>query len=61
MANGRTMDAPFTGQFVFSVDGVGEIGAFVECTGLSVEVTVALTLAVCRTPADATQQRTGPR
>ena len=41
MANGsRTMDAPFTGQFVFSVDGVGEIGAFVECSGLSVEVGV---------------------
>lgn len=43
MANGngsRTMDAPFTGQFVFSVDGVGEIGAFIECSGLSVEVQV---------------------
>ena len=36
----RTMDAPFTGQFLFSVDGIGEIGAFTECTGLSVEVGV---------------------
>ena len=41
MANGsRTKDAPFTGQFVFSVDGVGEIGAFTECSGLSVDVAV---------------------
>src|SRR5437660_12245074 len=43
MANGngngsRTMDAPFTGQFVFSVDHIGPIGAFTECSGLSVEV-----------------------
>ena len=38
--NGRTMDAPFTGQFVFSVDGIGEVGALVECSGLSVEVQV---------------------
>jgi phage tail-like protein len=34
------MDAPFTGQFVFSVDGVGEIGAFTEVSGLSVDVAV---------------------
>lgn len=32
------MDAPFTGKFKFSVEGVGEIGAFTEVSGLSVEV-----------------------
>ncbi len=36
----RTMDAPFTGQFVFSVDGIGEIGAFTEVGGLTVEVEI---------------------
>ena len=36
----RTMDPPFTAQFVFTVEGVGEIGAFIECSGLSVEVEV---------------------
>ena len=36
----RTMDAPFTGKFKFSVEGVGEIGAFTEVSGLSVEVDV---------------------
>ena len=36
----RTPDAPFTGKFKFSVEGVGEIGAFTEVTGLSVEVDV---------------------
>ena len=42
MADGqaRTPDPPFTGQFVFKVEGVGEIGAFTECSGLSVEVEV---------------------
>jgi len=35
----RTADAPFTGQFVFTVDGV-EIGSFTEASGLSVEVEV---------------------
>lgn len=35
----RTADPPFTGKFVFSVDGV-EIGAFTEVSGLSVEVDV---------------------
>ena len=49
MTNGRTMDAPFTGQFVFSVDGVGEIGAFVECSGLSVEVPVEEIVRAART------------
>jgi len=34
------MDPPFTGQFRFTVDRVGEIGAFTECNGLSVEVEV---------------------
>jgi phage tail-like protein len=32
------MDAPYTGKFKFSVEGVGEIGAFTEVTGLTVEV-----------------------
>jgi phage tail-like protein len=35
----RTADAPFTGQFLFKVDGV-EIGAFTEVSGLAVEVQV---------------------
>jgi phage tail-like protein len=35
------MDPPSTGQFKFTVDGIeGEIGAFTECSGLSVEVEV---------------------
>jgi phage tail-like protein len=34
------MDAPFTGKFKFSVEGVGEIGAFTEVSGLEVEVEV---------------------
>ena len=38
MANGpRTTDAPFTGQFTFTVDGVA-IGSFTEVAGLSVQV-----------------------
>ena len=32
-------DSPFTGQFIFAVDGI-EIGAFMEVHGLSVEVKV---------------------
>ncbi|MEX2445855.1 MAG: phage tail protein [Dehalococcoidia bacterium] len=32
-------DAPFTGQFLFSIDGI-EIGAFMEVRGLAVEVDV---------------------
>jgi len=40
MANAaRTMDAPFTGQFMFTVDGL-VIGAFTEVSGLSVQVDV---------------------
>jgi phage tail-like protein len=35
----RPPDAPFTGQFVFAVDGV-DIGAFTEVSGLAVEVAV---------------------
>ena len=38
-ASPRTMDPPFAGKFVFTVDGV-EIGAFTEVSGLSVEVEV---------------------
>jgi phage tail-like protein len=36
------MDPPFTGHFVFSVGSEGEIeiGAFTECSGLSVDVEV---------------------
>jgi phage tail-like protein len=33
------MDPPFVGKFIFEADGV-EIGAFMECTGLSVQVEV---------------------
>ena len=36
----RTVDPPFTGRFVFTVEGVGEIGAFTECEGLTVEIEV---------------------
>ncbi|MEI7926440.1 MAG: phage tail protein, partial [Chloroflexota bacterium] len=32
-------DSPFTGQFIFSVDGLS-IGTFMEVRGLSVEVEV---------------------
>lgn len=39
MTSARTPDAPFTGQFIFTVDGM-EIGAFTEVSGLSVEVEV---------------------
>ena len=39
----------------------GEAGVRAALSLLSVEVTEALTLAGCRTPADATQLRTGPR
>jgi phage tail-like protein len=35
----RGPDAPFSGQFIFTVDGV-EIGAFQEVSGLAVEVEV---------------------
>lgn len=35
----RPPDAPFTGQFIFHVGGV-DIGAFMEVSGLSVEVEV---------------------
>jgi phage tail-like protein len=34
------MDPPFAGQFLFTVEGVGEIGAFTEVTGLAVHVDV---------------------
>lgn len=38
MSNGpRTMDPPFTGKFVFAIDGM-TIGAFTEVSGLSVEI-----------------------
>jgi phage tail-like protein len=36
----RRVDPPFTGRFVFRVEGVGEIGAFTEVSGLSVDVEV---------------------
>lgn len=36
----RSTDPPFTGTFLFEVEGVGEIGAFTECSGLTVEVEV---------------------
>ena len=36
----RTPDPPFTGGFKFSMDMVGEIGAFTECSGLSVDIEV---------------------
>jgi phage tail-like protein len=38
----RTMDPPFTGRFVFSVgkEDEIEIGAFTECSGLSVDIEV---------------------
>jgi len=41
-SQGRTMDPPFNGHFVFSVGSEGEIeiGAFTECSGLSVDVEV---------------------
>jgi phage tail-like protein len=39
VANARTADPPFTGRFVFTVDGV-EIGAFTEVSGLSVSIDV---------------------
>jgi phage tail-like protein len=40
MADGsRTIDPPFTGRFVFEVNGV-EIGAFTEVTGLGVSLEV---------------------
>jgi phage tail-like protein len=36
----RTPDPPFTGQFKFSMDVVGEVGTFTECSGLSVDIEV---------------------
>ena len=39
MADARTMDPPFSGRFVFEVEG-REIGAFTEVSGLSVQIEV---------------------
>ena len=39
MASSRTMDPPFAGKFVFSVEGL-TIGAFTEVSGLSVSIDV---------------------
>ena len=39
MASSRTMDPPFVGRFVFTVDGL-TIGAFTEVSGLSVQIDV---------------------
>lgn len=39
MASSRTVDPPFSGRFVFTVDGV-TIGAFTEVSGLSVQIEV---------------------
>lgn len=39
MAKTRTMDPPFVGKFVFTVDGL-TIGAFTEVSGLSVQIEV---------------------
>lgn len=39
MASSRTMDPPFAGKFVFTVDGL-TIGAFTEVSGLSVQIDV---------------------
>ena len=39
MVSSRTMDPPFVGRFVFTVDGL-TIGAFTEVSGLSVQIDV---------------------
>ena len=39
MARAHTVDPPFVGRFVFTVDGV-TIGAFTEVSGLSVQIDV---------------------
>jgi phage tail-like protein len=39
MAEARTVDPPFVGKFVFSVDGLN-IGAFTELSGLAVQLDV---------------------
>lgn len=39
MADAHTLDPPFVGRFVFTVDGI-TIGAFTEVSGLSVQVDV---------------------
>ncbi|MEO3815981.1 phage tail protein [Plantactinospora sp. B24E8] len=39
MASAHTADPPFTGRFVFAVDGI-TIGAFTEVSGLSVQIEV---------------------
>lgn len=39
MADAHTVDPPFTGKFVFTVDGI-TIGTFTEVSGLSVQVEV---------------------
>jgi phage tail-like protein len=39
VASSRTMDPPFVGKFVFTVDGQ-TIGAFTEVSGLSVQIDV---------------------
>jgi len=39
VASSRTMDPPFAGKFVFTVDGL-TIGAFTEVSGLSVQIDV---------------------
>jgi len=39
VASSRTMDPPFAGKFVFSVEGL-TIGAFTEVSGLSVSIDV---------------------
>jgi phage tail-like protein len=36
----RTVDPPFAALFMVTIDGVGEIGSFTECSGLSVEAEV---------------------
>jgi phage tail-like protein len=39
VASSRTMDPPFVGKFVFTVDGL-TIGAFTEVSGLTVQIEV---------------------
>jgi phage tail-like protein len=39
VASSRTIDPPFTGKFIFTVDDI-EIGAFTEVSGLSVQIDV---------------------
>lgn len=39
MASSRTMDPPFAGKFVFTIDGL-TIGTFTEISGLSVQIDV---------------------